>query len=392
VDGKIVGLLAALPYALVPVITILRVRTSRHLKDESPTPPSDEPLVSVVIPARNEARNIERCLRSVLATTYPALEVIVVDDHSTDGTGDIARGIAAHDGRVRVIENPVLPSGWFGKQWACENGAAASTGEIILFADADTVHGPELLVRSVNAMLRTRADLFTVAGKQEIVTFWEKLVQPQVFVTMATRYGGTESVTRSRRVEDKIANGQCLFVRRDAYVQMGGHGLVRSHVADDMMMAQRFFTAGRTFAGMLGIDQLSTRMYASFRELVDGWGKNVFAAGGDSVPLGKVGRFFFPVLLPVGPLSGFAPLLVLLASLFASLPAGLVLWASVSQILLLIWWMYLYRVIDESPFWAFLSPLGAAATFYIFVRAVLRGRRVSWKGRDYDTRTITSAG
>jgi hypothetical protein len=91
-------------------------------------------------------------------------------------------------------------------------------------------------------------------------------------------------------------------------------------------------------------------------------------------------------------LSGFAPLLVLLASLIVTLPAGLVLWAGVSQIVLLIWWMYVYRVVDESPLWALLSPLGAAATFYIFVRAVLRGRRVSWKGRDYDTRTITSSG
>ncbi|HEX5577783.1 MAG TPA: glycosyltransferase family A protein, partial [Gemmatimonadaceae bacterium] len=141
-DSNLIAVLAALPYAVVPVVTVLRVRTSRHLRDESGAAPSDAPALSVVIPARNEARNIERCVRSVLSTTYPSVEVIVVDDHSTDGTGEIARRIAAEDARVRVVDNEPLPDGWFGKQWACENGARASTGEIILFADADTVLAP----------------------------------------------------------------------------------------------------------------------------------------------------------------------------------------------------------------------------------------------------------
>jgi chlorobactene glucosyltransferase len=383
VEANLIAVLAALPYAVVPVVTVLRVRTSRHLRDESGAAPVDASSVSVVIPARNEARNIERCVRSVLSTTYPSVDVFVVDDHSTDGTGEIARRIASEDPRVRVVSNEPLPDGWFGKQWACENGARASTGEIILFADADTVLAPDLITRSVNAMTRTGADLFTVAGAQEIVTIWEKLIQPQIFAIMAIRYGGTESMTRSRHVSSKIANGQCMFFRRSTYEEMGRHELVKSYVAEDMKLAQKYFLAGKSVVGMLGIDQLSTRMYTTLRELIEGWGKNTFAAGLDSVPLGKVGRAMFPVTLPLTPLTGFAPALVLLASLFVSVPGALMLWAAIAQVCLLLWWLYVYWMIGESPLLALLSPLGAAMTFYIFLRAVLRGRNVRWKGREY---------
>ena len=378
-----IAVLAALPYAIVPVVTALRVRGSKRLGDESPDPPPYAPLVSVIIPARNEAHNIERCATSVLATTYPSVEVIVVDDHSADGTGDIARGIAAGDPRLRVVDNPPLPGDWFGKQWACMNGARAARGEILLFADADTVHSSDLLTRSVNAMIRRDADLFTVAGKQQIVTFWEKLVQPQVFAIMAVRYGGTESVTKSRFRSSKIANGQCLFVKRSTYDEMGGHALVKSHVADDMMMAQRYFAGGKRVVGALGIEQLSTRMYTSLRELFEGWGKNVFVAGKDSVLLGWFGRLLFPVLLPLTPLIGVAPALVILAAVFVAVPESLLLWAALAQLFLLLWWLYVYWIIDEMPLYAVLAPLGAAMTFLIFLRAVLRGSRVTWKGRDY---------
>ncbi len=378
-----VAIAAALPFALIPIATVLRVRTSKHLDDELADAPADAPLVSVVIPARNEALNIERCVKSILSTTYPRVEVIVVDDHSTDRTAAIVRELARGEERLRLVQNEPLPPGWFGKQWACDNGARRSRGDLILFADADTFHSPDLITRSVNAIARRNADLFSVAGRQEIGSFWEKVIQPQIFAIMAIRYGGTETMTRSPRVTDKIANGQCLFVRRLTYERMGGHALVRSHVGDDMMMAQRFFAAGKNVVGVLGIGQLSTRMYRSLSELIDGWGKNVFAAGIDSVPLGRIGKWMFPFFLPLSPLVGVLPAAVLLLGLVAPLPTDLTLWAALSQVFLLAWWFYVYRLIDESPFYALLSPLGAAMTSYIFLRAVARGKRVEWKGREY---------
>jgi chlorobactene glucosyltransferase len=370
---------------LTPIITTLRVRGSKSLDDESPHAPDDPPSVSVVIPARNEARNIEQCVRSVLSSDYPRLDVTVVDDGSTDGTGDIARR-AVNDERLRVIESGALPQGWFGKQWACESGARASNGEVLLFTDADTIHSPDLITRSVNMMIRRSADLFSVMGRQELGSFWERVIQPQVFATMSVRYGGTESITKSPRVKDKIANGQCLFVRRETYDELGGHSLVKLHVAEDLMMAQRYFARGKRVVLAQGTGQLSTRMYTSLRELIHGWGKNVFAGGRDAMPAGKFGQLLFPFALLSGPVFGFVPTLVLIAGLFVPLGPSLLLWAVIAELSLFIWWIYIYRSIREPLWYVPLFPLGAVAVFLIFLRAIVRGQRVVWKDREYVSR------
>ena len=179
------GLLWSLPWIAPPVAVIVRSLKSRSLDDTPEAVGPNGPLVSVIIPARNEARNIERCVRSVLATTYPNLEVIVVDDHSTDGTRDIARRIAAGDQRLAVIPAPDLPPGWFGKQWACASGALVASGSLLCFTDADTTHAPDLLPRSVNEMRARHVDLLTVAGAQEMRGFWERIIQPQLFALLS---------------------------------------------------------------------------------------------------------------------------------------------------------------------------------------------------------------
>ena len=135
-------------WLVAPLVVAWRMRGSRSLDDEPLDVSADASLVSVIVPARDEARNIERCVRSVLGARYPALEVIVVDDHSADGTGDIARRVAAGDPRLRVVDNPPLPAGWMGKQWACATGAAHARGALLGFADADTTHAPDLLPRA----------------------------------------------------------------------------------------------------------------------------------------------------------------------------------------------------------------------------------------------------
>lgn len=376
--------LAALPWIAQPLAMLWRVRGSRTLDAESDIAPPDAPLVSVIIPARNEAHNIEACVRSILSSTYPALEVIVVDDRSEDATGELARAIAARDGRVRVIESRPLDAGWLGKQWACAQGAAAARGEMLCFTDADTRHAPDLLVRSVNAMRARRAELFSVIGQQALGTFWERAVQPQVFSMLLARYGGPEVVNRSPRAVDKIANGQCLFVRRDAYDALGGHGAVRGKVAEDLALAQLFFARGKRTELIAGLNQLSTRMYTSLGELVRGWMKNVYAGGVDATPGGRVGRALLPLLLVAAPVIMLAPPLALIAAALGLVGSGVALWAAIATAAMLAWWVLVYAgVLRLSPAYALAFPLGAAVLLYIIVRAVARGRRVEWKGREY---------
>jgi chlorobactene glucosyltransferase len=381
----IAAIAPALPWVLFPLIALWRVRRPTTLERFSPEPPADAPLVSVVIPARNERRNVERCLRSVLVARYPSFEVFLVDDHSEDGTGDIARVLEARDPRLRVLESPPLPPGWFGKQWACATGARVARGEILLFADADTEQAPDLMPRAVNAMRAFGADLMSVAGWQELGSFWERLVQPQVFAALMIRYGGTAGVNRARRPTDVVANGQCFLVHRGAYEAIGGHEAVREHVAEDLMLAQSMVRAGRRVRLVLGPEQLSTRMYTSLRELIEGWGKNIYAAGLYGVPFGAVGRALYPIGLVVAPLLSLLPVAVLLLALAGTLPGALA-WSATATAAMVLWWALVYREVEEPLYYALLYPLGSAVLLYICVRALLRGRRVVWKGREYVTR------
>jgi chlorobactene glucosyltransferase len=376
----------SLPWVVPLVVTLLRSRNSRWLDDVSAEVRSGAPLVSVIVPARNERRNIERCVRSILASTYTPLEVIVVDDHSTDGTGGVARAIAEHDSRLRVINAPDLPERWFGKQWACWTGARSARGDLLLFTDADTRHGDDLLVRCVNAMHDDRAEMLTVAGHQEMHSFWERVIQPQLFAMLSIRFGGTEHVSHAKRVEDVIANGQFILIRREAYDAIGGHESVRDQVAEDLMMAQELFRAGRRRLMMIAMRQFSTHMYASLHELIKGWRKNIYAGGRNAALGGWLGRALYPFILLAMPLVGLLPVVALPLAIAGVLSGAWLVWAAIVVATALLFWAAIYRFTGEPIAYALVYPLGLAMLFYIAVGAVLRGQRVEWKEREYVSR------
>jgi chlorobactene glucosyltransferase len=380
--------LAAFPWLFAPLFVWWRSRDSRSLDDYPATPPADAPLVSVIVPARDEARNIGACVGAVLATGWPALELLVVDDHSADGTGDLARAAAAGDPRVRVLDNPALPPGWMGKQWACWNGARAARGAVLCFADADTTHAPDLLPRAVAALRAREAGLLSVAGRQEMGSFWERIVQPQVFAVILGRYGGTERVSRSTRTVDKIANGQCLLMPSEVYARVGGHEAVRDVVAEDLKLAQHTHAAGFPVHLLLGEAQLSTRMYTSLKELVGGWRKNVFAGGREAMPLGRAGRLVFPILLLLPAAAQLWPLAVLSGAAVGLVgDATRIHAALLAAAATLLFWAAIYRHSGLSPLWALLYPVGAGTYAVISLQAILRGSRVEWRGREYVSAT-----
>jgi chlorobactene glucosyltransferase len=376
----------SLPWVLGAFTGAARSLNSRSLDDESPEMPSPPPLVSVVIPARNEKRNIERCVRSVLGSLYSALDVIVVDDHSSDGTGDIARASAEEDDRLRVISAPDLPSDWFGKQWACATGAAAARGTLLIFTDADTQHAPDLIPRAVNALRGRDVDLLTVVGHQEMHSFWERVAQPQFFGLLSLRYGGTEDVSRTRNPANVIANGQFILVTRDSYDAIGGHARVRDHVAEDLALAQEYVRVGRRMTLQLAVRQLSTHMYASLDELMAGWGKNVYAGGRYGVLGGRVGRALYPILLPATPLIGLAPPVALLLGALGALSISWLIWGAICYAAAVIVYAGAYLFMRAPVVYALLYPLGLVIVLIIAVRAVWRGSRVEWKGRAYTAR------
>jgi hypothetical protein len=167
---------------------------------------------------------------------------------------------------------------------------------------------------------------------------------------------------------------------------VGGHASVRYKPAEDLALAQRAFSLGLTTEMIIGVDQLATRMYASLREIVDGWTKNIWTAAPDQMPGGKLGVLLIPVLLPIPPLMATLPPLVLLAQFVLPVGPNIVAWALLCTGVMLVFWALVYAAIaGYSPLYAFTFPLGAGVVLYIILRAMARGRRVVWKGRGYVT-------
>jgi len=183
--GSWLELLPALPW-LAPFAVLPRLANLRPNLSDSPT--GSEGLVSVIIPARNESAVIETVVTSVLASAYQPIEVVVVDDRSTDDTAARVAELALRDSRLRLLPGQDLPPGWYGKPWACLQGYHSARGDLLLFTDADTRHAPELLGRAVGALRESGADLLTIAPQQRCETFWERIVMPQIWLLLGIRY------------------------------------------------------------------------------------------------------------------------------------------------------------------------------------------------------------
>ena len=388
--GAASAALAATPWLAAPIVLARRLRTTPSLDDIdlAGTTAAPTPRVSIVLPARNEAVHIAACVRSIRASTWPDLELIVVDDHSTDGTGDLAREAAAGDPRVTIVNAQDLPPGWFGKQWACQSGAAHATGSLLLFTDADTRHAPDLVGCMVRMRERRGAELLSVAGHQAMGTVWERAVQPSVFTLILTRYGGADAMERATNPRDVVANGQCFILSRRVYDAIGGHEPVRGFVAEDVMMAQAIQARGDRVSLALGIGQLSTRMYDGLSSLMKGWGKNMYAGGRHAMWWGAVGQRLYPLFLLSFPLGVLMPFVALAWCVVAMLLGGaastaLLLWSAATSAAILTSFAAANRLNGDPIRRALLAPLGGAIVLAICVSAIARGNNVRWKDRGY---------
>jgi len=365
--------LLAAPWAL-PFLTVPRL--ARTEPDLATAPVAEGRPLSVIIPARNEAENIEGVVRSVLASTYGPLEVIVVDDRSTDDTSAIVARLAAEDPRLRLVHGEELPPGWFGKPWACWQGARAATGEVLAFTDADTRHAPALLGHAVGLLETSGAGLLTLVTHQVCASFWERLVMPQIFYLLGLRFAPA-TVNAARHARDVIANGQFIMLTRETYEAIGTHAAVRGDIAEDLGLAQASHRHGRRVLLAHARSLISTRMYQNLPQLVEGWSKNIYLGGRATFPDEPLRRALVPLTLAASQLFWLAPV----AALLLGAPAG---WTAAAILFSLAFWTLISFGMQIPLRYAFGYPLGALATLAIVLRSTLRGgRRVEWRGRVY---------
>ncbi len=330
------------------------------------------PSVSVVVAARDEEADLAATLDGLLAQDLPGLEIVVVEGGSRDATRAVAQARAP---RVRVVDEPPLPSGWVGKNWACWTGALATAGAWLLFLDADVRLHPAAVRTALGWAEREGAALATVAPRVEMVGVWERIVLP-FYIQMVLTYFRAPRVNRPRS-RTALVNGQFWLVRRADYEALGGHSAVRGWVLEDIAVARRFRAAGRRIRLAWAPDLAVTRMYRDRHEMFEGLLKNVHgtefsAARQVGFLAGLVGFFWVPLaVLPVGLSVGSGPLIALGAVLAVALFGKHVAWA---------------YVVGAPARYGLAFPV--AVGFYVVLVTAslgrgLRGGTVRWKGREY---------
>ena len=264
---------------LVSIVQLLWVSSQRTLQKQAPRCPVPEewPRVSVMIPARDEGRSIRAGLESLLASDYPHLELIAINDRSRDETGTIMNEIAQRDPRLKVIHIESLPEGWLGKNHAMHCGQQAATGEWLLFTDGDVIYWPETLALSMRYALHRQLDFLTLFPQMLPGGYWENAVV--VFFGMAFLVDTRALNLRQRQNRRAYAGvGAFNLVRRETYQRLGGHIPLRLEILDDVRLGQLFKDAQRPCDLLLGGPPLSVRWQHSFWQTITGIEKNGFAA------------------------------------------------------------------------------------------------------------------
>jgi chlorobactene glucosyltransferase len=372
----------------IAIITWMHSQYKLDVVVEPVDPSDDAPLISVCVPARNEERNIGRCVKALLAQKYPNLEIIVLDDRSTDATPEILSELSASDSRIKVINGSNLPPGWAGKPYALTQASTFARGEWLCFVDADTFVAPEALAAVYAKAAETEADLFTIMTRQIMKTFWERTVLPLVMLALSVGFS-PRKVNDPERV-DAIANGQFIFIKSSVYEAVGGHETIKSSIVEDKDLAVLVKGKGYWLVVADGRQVASTRMYTSLAEMWEGWTKNIYLGLHDDrglLLLGVFGAFLAftaALLLPAWVIWG-----VFLAVTGSSPEGSVVLIEAILLWGYLLYWRVLAsRGMDIPAWYALTLPVGAGVFAAMMVTSawnVLSGRGVTWKGRTYSS-------
>jgi chlorobactene glucosyltransferase len=349
------------------------------------------PLVSIIVPARNEERNIRRCVESLLEQNYPNYEVIVVDDGSTDDTPDVLESILlTHPHRNRLWVQRLrgeLPEGWAGKPHAIHMGVQESRGSWLLFTDADTWHAPNTLQSALTAAQNSDSDLYTLGTAQELPGFWEKVMMPMAYLGISMLYP-------IKKVNDPlssvaIANGQFILIRRAVYDKLDGYARpeLRNTLLDDRDLASIIKQQGFRLKFEDGRDLVRVQMYRGLHDAWQGWRKNAF--------LGSRGGFAFFLLELIGlPMVAIVPFLLpfmaWITNRFVREKTIALPEVGVATLLelgpLLSYHISIDKELNVPWYYAFAYPLAASFFEGILTESawrVLRRKGIDWRGRQY---------
>ncbi len=372
---------------LVITAILLRNRYSFRGIDAEPKAAGKTVEVSICVPARNEEAVIERCLVSTLEQSYEKVNVLVLDDGSTDRTPRILSELKRrYPDTLVVLSGSERPEGWLGKPYACHQLGKAAEGDLIIFADADTWFDKDMVTKAVHAFESRKLDFLTIWPDQIMLTFWEKMIVPLVYYALLGFLPVTYTerppnwMPKSFRSKYKTmfaaACGQFMAFKRDFYHEIGGHDAVKDQIVEDVELARQVMKYDGRMMMMHGLNQVFCRMYTSADEIYQGFRKNFLAGFGYNIPL-----FILMGILHFG--AYILPVPLLIAGII--LPNAFLIYLSVFALgMAFLHRLLLAEWLEWDKWIVVLHPLSV----FWFQRLALttlidriRGRKISWKGR-----------
>lgn len=358
---------------LVVVSNLVMLRKARRGKQ-----PPNLPFVSVLVPARNEEKNIARLVNSLSAQDYPNFELLILDDESTDATPAILDSLAKSKPGLRVLHGAPAVGRLKGKNWACAQLASQAAGEVLFFTDADTVYAPNALRELMACLQRENADFLTGFPRQLLGSCGEKLLVP--FFSWASLC--LISFWLSYRLHWKalaVGIGQVMIFRREAYEKIGGHAGLQDEIVDDRALAQKVIAAGLRWRAVHLSDLISCRMYTSNKEALEGFTKNYFAYFDFSI-LPYIFVYLYLFML------AWLPLVVILMKAIGAAPDALWPHLALCVGLAVLLWLLPFAEARIPLRLALLYPVLNAGSTLVAFRSLLMSLsgRLSWKGRPLD--------
>lgn len=368
-------LLSTVILSMMLLVALYNLATAPRLEDAGE--PDHLPSVSVLVPARDEAENLRRTLPHLLALDYPRLEILLLDDRSTDGTAAVAEEIGRGSGRLRVLRGADPPPGWVGKNWACHQLSEAATGGVLLFCDADVEAAPAAIRRTIALMQKHDAGAATAIPRQRLDGWMQAAVVPVIVQLPVAAMLPLRLIPIIRSPSLSMANGQWLAFSRSAYDAMGGHGGVRDEVLEDVALGRRVKACGERLVVIAAPSLLAVRMYGGAAAMREGFRKNLY-------PLLGGRRATFAAVLALLSMAWLYPF----AGALRGTPAALVPLALLASV----------RIAGALLFrqgWrtVVLHPAGALLAAVLAVESWIgheRGR-VRWKGRALPQRVSVPA-
>lgn len=337
--------------------------------------PQSNTKVSLLIPARNEEGSIGSCLRSLINQDHQNLEIIVLDDHSTDRTRAI---VESQNPKIKLISGKPIPAGWTGKNWACHQLSKQATGDILFFIDADAVLEPAAITSVLHVMEAENVDMVASLLRNQGTSFSSSILLPIVNHAILALFPAS-LIHRSSNPDIALAFGPFIGVSTTAYVESGGHASHPDHIVDDVQLARSVKAAGYQQRLINGTDLATTTWYSGFRDIWRGFSKNAYGALSYRTSLSLLVTFLVAPLLAL-------PFLRLLAGFFGAPVPMEVLW----QVVLLILGRFITSSVGRDPLWGVIfhpfAMLFWGATLFWSMIIAMTGQSIEWKSRNYTTK------